>query len=166
MHEEQIKQAEEAIGIALAAGASDAWASVSRSRSVDFSVRDGKLEEVKDATSRSLSLRLYVDGRYARTQTTDLRPEQLQSFVTEAVAMTRALQPDPFRVIPDPALFEGRSTEDLERNDSSIRDLTREERLEICHTQNAQLVGKDKVISATSACSGCNPSTSSAVSAS
>jgi PmbA protein len=153
MLEEQIQQAQKAVEIALAAGASDAWASVSRSREVDFSVREGQLEEVKDATSRSLSLRLYVDGRYARTETTDLRPEQLTSFVSEAVAMTRALQPDPFRMIPDPALYEGRSTQDLQRNDPAIRDLTREDRLELCHAQNAQLSGRDKVISATSATS-------------
>ena len=153
MPDAQLKQAEEAVAVALSAGANDAWASVSRSRSVDFTVRDGHLEEVKDATSRSLSLALYVDGRYARTSTTDLRPEQVAGFVKEAVAMTRALQPDPYRLIPDPALFEGRSTDDLERNDATIQHLTREDRLALCHGQNERIVGKDKVISCTSASS-------------
>ena len=50
MPDAQLKQAEDAVAVALSAGASDAWASVSRSRSVDFTVRDGHLEEVKDAT--------------------------------------------------------------------------------------------------------------------
>jgi PmbA protein len=34
-----------------------------------------------------------------------LRPDRLDAFLTEAVALTRALQPDPQRLIPDPTLF-------------------------------------------------------------
>ena len=40
--------------------------------------------------------------------------------------------------------------QDLELVDASVESLTREERLEICMTQNTELVGQDKVISATS----------------
>ncbi len=53
------------MALAKKLGASDASASASRSRDVETSWRDGKLEKISEATTRKLSLQLYVDGRYA-----------------------------------------------------------------------------------------------------
>ena len=147
---ELLERAHQIVDMAQKAGADESWVSVRRSREVEFSLRDGKLEEVKDATSRSVSLRLYVDGRYSTHSTTVLRPQELGSFISEAVALTRALQPDSFRLITDPLLFEGRSTKDLQLVDSGVSALTRDERIDLCKAQNAELAGKEKVISATS----------------
>src|SRR3990172_8007662 len=105
---ELLGRAEDAVALARKAGAADAWAEADRSREVSIQVRDNKIEQVKEATSRSLSLRLWVDGRYSTHATTDLRDESLAAFVAEAVKMTRALQPDPYRVLPDPELYQGR----------------------------------------------------------
>ena len=107
MREELLKAAQEAVEISKSAGAQDAWAWASRSRSVEYSYRDGSLETVQESTSRGLSVQLYVDGRYSSQSTTDLRPDRLKAFIAEAVAMTRALEVDPFRKIPDAALFAG-----------------------------------------------------------
>lgn len=153
MRDELLTLAARAVEIAKSAGANEAFATASRNRSVDFQVRDGKLEKVQEATSRALSARLYVDGRYSTHKTTDLRPERLESFLREAVALTRALQPDKFREITDPALYAGRSAEDLDLVDASVRDLGREERIRLCEAQNELLAGKEKVISATSGAS-------------
>lgn len=163
MRDELLARAHEAVKLAKSAGAGEVWATASRSRDVEFSLRDGKLETVKDATSRGLSLRLYVDGRYSSSDTTDLRPEQLSSFVDGAVALTRALQPDPFRTITDPALFDGRSEADLELVDGDVRALVREERMRLCEEQNSAVAGGEGVISATS---GCNDGHSVSASAS
>ncbi|MBW2257330.1 MAG: TldD/PmbA family protein [Deltaproteobacteria bacterium] len=153
MREELLASAEDAVRLAKEAGADEVFASTSRTREVEFTVRDATLEKVKDATSKSLSLRLYVDDRFSRHSTTDLRPEQVKAFVAEAIALTRALEPDPHRKITDPALYEGRAEVDLELVDAGIPALTREERLALCEAQNALLAGKDKVVSATSGCS-------------
>lgn len=142
--------AEQAVGMAKEAGATDAWSSVSRSRSVDLSYRDGKLEKTQEATSRGLELRVYADGRYSTHSTSDLRPERLRAFVADAVGLTRALQPDPFRFIPDPALFAGRSTADLQTVDAALAALTAEDRLSICKDLDAATRASDRVISATS----------------
>ena len=143
-------RAAQAVKIAQKAGANDAWAGASRSRSVSFTYRDDALEQVKDATSRSLSLRLFVDGRYSAHSTTDLRPERVEKFVGEAVALTRALQPDKYRTMPDPALFEGRTTKNLELVDGSLENIDRDKRLAWCEAMNAQVSGKPDVISTTS----------------
>jgi PmbA protein len=91
---------------------------------VELSWRDGRVEKVSEATTRGLSLELYVDERYSTVSTSDLRPEALDRFVADAVAMARTLAKDPFRTLPDPKLYEGRSTLDLELRDPAYADVT------------------------------------------
>ena len=151
MRKELETRAAEAVAIAKKAGAQDAWAGADRSREVSFEVRQGVLENVKDATSRSLGIRLYVDGRYSAHSTTDLRPEKLKGFIREAIALTRALEPDEHRSIPDAALFSGRpDAATLDLVDNGLSNVAREQRIKRCNEMNVRLVGKPKVISATS----------------
>ena len=102
---------------ALAKGAKEAAATVNRSRNVSVDWRDGKIEKIEEATTRGLSLQLYVDGRYSVVSSSDLRPEALETFVGDGVAMTRVLAEDPFRSLPDPALYQGQSQADLQLED-------------------------------------------------
>ncbi|WP_293688932.1 PmbA/TldA family metallopeptidase [Thiolapillus sp.] len=129
MQDKMRHAAEQSLGLARKAGAQDAWVSVSRSRDVTHEYRDGKLEKVKDATSLALSIELYVDGRYASHSTTDLREPSLAGFIANAVSLTRALQPDPYRRITPPELFKGRADRDLQLLDPAIRDLAPAQRL-------------------------------------
>ncbi len=46
-------------------------------------------------------MRIYADGRYSCHRTTDLDPDRLATF-WQAVAITRALEPDPYREITPP----------------------------------------------------------------
>ena len=138
-----------AVEEALRAGADDAWATARRTREVGFTVRNGELEEVSDSTSRSLGLRLFVDGRYSAHSTTDLRPASVASFLEQAVAATRALEPDEFRRMPDPARF-ARGEMDLDLADRTVAELDRERRLACCHAMNARVFGQPKVISVSS----------------
>jgi PmbA protein len=153
MRDELLARAREAAQIAREAGAQEALAEASRSHDVAFAVRDGKLEQVSDATSRQLAIRVYVDGRSSVHDTNDLRPDAVRSFVAEAVALTRVLAADPHRKITDPALYQGQAEVDLELVDESIPALSREHRLAMCEAQQAELRGRDKVISATSSVS-------------
>lgn len=128
MAEALLDQAAQAVELARAAGANHAWADASRSRTVEFTGRDGELEKVQENTSRSISIELYVDGRYSTHSTTSLREGRLESFIAEAVELTRALEPDEHRELPDPALFEGRAEVDLEIVDGSVGSISREQR--------------------------------------
>jgi PmbA protein len=142
-------QAAEAVELSLAAGADDVFAFAAQSRDVEFSYRDGALEKVKDATSRSLSVELYVDGRYSSHQTTDLDPDRLRDFLTEAVAITRALEEDSFRRITPAELYAGRSDVALDLVDSAVAQLDRDRRLEWCAALDAATRTHERVISAT-----------------
>ena len=138
------------IELAKRAGATDVFATATRSREVETEMRAGKLEKVQEATSRSVTARLWVDGRFGSHSTSDLRPDRLEAFVTDAVTLTGALQPDPDRSITDPALYEGRSDVDLELLDPTVRSLAPEARRELLQAMQARVDGADHLISATS----------------
>lgn len=135
---------------ATAAGAQGVWASANRSREVEFTGRDGDLEKVKEATSMSVGLSLYVDGRFSTHNTTSItREDRVDSFIAEAVALTRALQPDKDRELPDPALFAGRSEADLDLLDHRVDSMSKDERRTWLDVLDAAARTDERVISAT-----------------
>ena len=117
-----------AIETARKGGAREASASINRSRDVSVEWRDGKVERINEATRRSLTLQLYVDGRYSQVSSSDLRPEALASFISDSIVMTRVLTEDPFRTLPDPALYAGRASTDLQLDDPAYPKVTPDER--------------------------------------
>ena len=147
MRDELLARAQDAVQMALDSGASGAFASASRGRGVEYAMRDGTLEKVQENTSRAIALELYVEGRYSSHSTTDLRPDPLRTFVREAVAMTRLLQPDPHRALPDPALYADRPSVDLELVDSGLDGFDRDARLARLGTMGEQLRQTDALIS-------------------
>ncbi len=149
MLEELQQRAQQAVELAQASGAQGVFAGASRGRSVQFEYRDGHLEKVQESTTRALSLQLYVDRRYSTHSTTDLRPDELKSFVADAVELTRALQPDPHRALPDPALYEGRSAADLDLVDPGLSELTQDERIAWCAEMDEIIRADERVISTT-----------------
>ena len=142
-------RAMQAVELARIAGANDVWATARQGRDVEFGYRDGALEKVKDTTSRSLAVQVYADGRYSSHQTTDLNPERLQSFITQAVAITRALEPDEHRQITPAELFDGRVEHDLDLVDANVAKIDRQRRLDWCTALDEAATAHDRVISAT-----------------
>jgi len=150
MREALIERCEQAVAQAQAAGSQEAWAKASVGREIDFQYRDGALEKVQESTSRSLSLQLYVDGRYSSHSTTDLREDRLQAFVDEAIALTRLLEADPNRQLPDPSLYGGQVRLHLDLIDPSLGEITEDERIAWCKAMDDKLHTDERVISSTS----------------
>src|SRR6516165_7508048 len=121
----------DAAALATRKGASEVAAGVWQARHVEVAWRDGKIEKVSEATTRGLGLELYVDGRYSSVSTSDLRPEAVERFVEDAVALTRTLSPDPYRALPDPKLYEGRASVELDLEDPRYGELDSARRLEL-----------------------------------
>lgn len=131
MASDLLKVAEETVALALRKGAREAAGGAYRVRSVEVQWRDGQLEKVTEATTRGLGLELYVDGRYSAVSTSDLRPEAVERFVEDAVALTRTLTPDPYRALPDPKLYEGRAAVALDLEDPRYGELDAARRVEL-----------------------------------
>jgi len=141
--------AQQVVDLAGNSGADDVWATVTNSRDVEFEFRDGALEKVKDTTARGLNIQVFANGRYSTHQTTDLNVDRLAGFVSEAVAITRALEPDEFRKITPEELFSNRPTDDLDLVDASVAELGREQRMAWCRELDAVATDHERVISAT-----------------
>lgn len=147
-----LQVAEETVALAQRKGAQQAAGGAYRVRSVEVQWRDGQLEKVSEATTRGLGLELYVDGRYSSVSTSDLRPEAVERFVEDAVALARTLSPDPHRALPDPALYQGQAAVDLDLEDPRYGELDASRRLDIARTleESARSVkGAEAIISVT-----------------
>jgi PmbA protein len=142
-------RAEQAVELAIEAGADDVWAVATQSRDVEFNYRDGALEKVQDATSRNLSVQVYANGRYSSHRTTDLHPDRLPGFLAQAVASTVVLEPDPYREITSPDLFEDRPEANLDLVDRAVSKLDRDQRMGWCVALDEAARGDKRVISAT-----------------
>ncbi len=82
-------------------GADDAEVLVRDGSELTAKVRLGKPELLQEAGSRAVGLRLFADLRSAVTYTSDLRPEALERWVEDAVALAKISEPDELNTLPD-----------------------------------------------------------------
>jgi PmbA protein len=139
------------IQTAKAAGADACRIGIDGERTVEISYRERKPENIKEASTKSLSLEIFVNGRYSSMSTSDLRKDALKDFIGRAVAQTKLLAEDPFRTLPDPKYYQGRQDLDLEFVDPSYKNWTPESRHAFVKAiEDACLAkGGEKVISVT-----------------
>ncbi len=133
----------------LKAGADDCRVRISKKKFVDINYRDRKPEVIKEATTQSLYLEVFDNNRYAGQSTPDFRKSTLESFIAGVIENAGVLEEDPFRTLPDPKYYEGRSDADLQLVDPVFGMLTSEERHDMTKkVENACLEeGGEKVIS-------------------
>ena len=93
----------EALRMAQEAGAQHARATLSKSEEDLVATLDGEVDRVTHCADRSLSLALFVDGRFGSYSTNKLDPAALEGFIARAVAATRMVAEDPCRSLPDQA---------------------------------------------------------------
>lgn len=151
MNKELLDLATWTMEAAQSAGAAAAAVAITGSRRVQVSYRERRPENISEAATRDMSVRLYVNGRYSLQRTSDLRRDALKEFVDNAVAMTRLLAEDPDHSLPDSAYQAGRSTADLAIVDPSHAVLTPGQRHEFVRAAEEACLerGGDRVISAT-----------------
>jgi len=140
-----------AADLALRKGAGEVAAGGYRARHVELGWRDGNVEKVSEATTRGLGLDLYVDGRYASVSTSDLRPEALERFVENAVALARRLEPDKHRRLPEPELYRGQPDVDLDLEDphAALDASERRRQAEALEAAARSVPGAERILSVT-----------------
>ena len=151
MKQELYNLAEKGIQMAKAAGAAACRIGIDTERTVEISYRERKPENIKEASTKALSLEIFVDGRYSSMNTSDLRKDALKDFIGRAVAQTRLLAEDPFRSLPDPQYYQGRQDIDLGQVDPDYKTLSPDERHAFVKAIEEACLAKggDKVISVT-----------------
>lgn len=136
---------------ATSAGADECRVGIQRTRFVEISYRERKPESIKEASERNLTIELFVNHRYTSQSTSDLRKGTLKDFISNAVAATKLLAEDPYRSLPDPKYYQGRSKVDLQIVDHGHKQFSPEKRHTMVKAieQAALTTGGEKVISVT-----------------
>ena len=131
-------------------GANQVSVNISNNRTIEVEFRDGKLDQLKESIQNSLSLSIYANNRYSGHSTSDLQKDSLGRFIEQAVVMTKYLNEDPYRSLPDPKYYQGRKDFNLYIHDSDYEKINSDKRVEIArqiegiaHSQS------DKIISCT-----------------
>ena len=109
-------------------------------------LRDGKVEKMLRATSLSLAINLYLDGRDGFFYTNDLRPESVSEFIKQAFETTRLLEPDETRTLADPARYYKGGGPDLKNFDASLSEIDPQEKIKLLRETANEIEGSDKRI--------------------
>ncbi|MEZ4648520.1 MAG: TldD/PmbA family protein [Candidatus Eisenbacteria bacterium] len=146
--DERLELAQWVVEQASKSGATEVRVSINRRRRQPRLSRAAGGEAGGVRRERTL-LSLYVDGKYSAHRTSDLRRDALQSFVAQATGMTGYLEKDPYRYLPEPKYYEGRSDKDLDLVDPNYGALSAEDRHRMVQeVENAALeAGGDKIVS-------------------
>lgn len=151
--QDMLAVAQSCIAMAKKAGAKDASARAYRVRDVSLDYRDGKVEKISESTTRGVAIQLYVDGRYSSVSTSDLRPDALQTFIGDSIALARAIAPDTYRLLPDPELYKGQSAANLQLEDPKYNAVTADEGRRVAklmHEAAKGVKGNEAILSVTS----------------
>ncbi|MBN2530378.1 MAG: TldD/PmbA family protein [Deltaproteobacteria bacterium] len=131
-------------------GIKDVKVVASQSRNVSTVYRKGVIDKVQESSRKDVSVYLYENGRYSVSTSNDFRKDALETFLDSAVALTRAMEKDPFRELTDPELYKGRKNIDLKLYDPNMESFTTERRNDLAKEAEAAAMttAGDKAISA------------------
>ncbi|MBL8910697.1 MAG: TldD/PmbA family protein [Archangium sp.] len=87
---------------ALRSGADQAEVFLQVGRSADVRVRDGEIEDLTQATSKGLGLRVFVKNRLGFVWTSDFSESALDAIVSRAVSLAEVSADNPDNGLPDP----------------------------------------------------------------
>jgi len=129
--EQEIRIAENSIATAQRLGAQKVRVSLDKSLMELFGTLNGELDKVSHCMDRSLSICLYVDGKFGTFSTNRLDESEIEKFLANAVATVRMLAEDKCRDLPDPSRTskEAVTGKELGLFDETYSSLTSEERL-------------------------------------
>ena len=98
-----LELASQLLDLARRAGAEQADAVAVASTNSSTEVRMQQVEKVAEAASRSVGLRVIVDGRQAVVSTSDVTDAALAETAQTAMELARVSEPDPHAGLPDPS---------------------------------------------------------------
>jgi PmbA protein len=116
------------IDLTKKAGANDCKVSISKRRFVEINYRERKPEVIKEATTQGLFLEVFVNNRFAGQSTPDFRKSTLEGFINDVIDNAKIMEEDPFRTLPDPKYYSGKTNKDLLLADPAQTEFTPEDR--------------------------------------
>lgn len=110
----------------------------------EFSVgiRLGKIENLKEAASKAVGLRVFLGTRSASAFTSDLAVPSLIRLLTRALEMARATSEDPAAGLPEPSWL-GKFEAELALYSEDVQQLTTGQRIELARRAEAAAMEAD-----------------------
>lgn len=139
------------IAHALKSGAQQVSVSIDESRSNEIEIRDQQIDKLSESNRNSMSISLYVDKKYSSHSTNRMNKDELFNFVDEAIAATRYLAEDEFRMLPDPSLYYQGGGIDLNVIDPSLESVETGAKIDLAKAVLNEAFQKDERIISVSA---------------
>ena len=129
--EKEIRVADVCLQKALRLGADKVRITLNKSLMELFGTLNGELDKVNHCLDRSISVCLFVDGKFGSFSTNRLVESELDDFLKKAIATVKMLAKDPCRDLPDPfrTAKDAVTGKELGLYDENYPDLTSDERL-------------------------------------
>jgi PmbA protein len=137
-----LEVAQRLVELARKAGAQEAEAFAERTRNASVTVRDGEVEELSQASSKGVGLRVIGGGRLGFASGTDFSKEGLAALAAQAVALSKEAARDPHNALPRPAWL-GFAREGAGDYDPAIETLAPEWKLQAARAAEAAARGVD-----------------------
>lgn len=102
------KLAKNLVSRAKKAGAQQAEVFMQVGRESSVRVRDGEVEDLTQATSKGVGIRVFAKNRLGFAFTSDFEPKSLERFVDRAVELAKAAAPNTLNGLPEKKELKGR----------------------------------------------------------
>jgi PmbA protein len=144
--QEKYALADQVIEYALKKGAQQVSVAIDDSLSNDIEIRDQQLDKLTESNRNSLNISLYVDKKYSSHSTNRLKKEDLFKFIDEAIASTRFLAEDEFRMLPDPELYYKGGGSELNVYDTKLESVDAKTKIDLANQVMNEAFKKDERI--------------------
>lgn len=111
-------------------GKGEAEVFLETSRQSSVRVREGEIQDLTQATSKGLGLRVIAGGRLGFAYTSDFDPSRLDEFVDRALALAKVAASDKRNALPDARALKQRNTAKLDLYDPAVAALSSEWKIE------------------------------------
>ncbi len=134
--------ASDLVARAMRAGATAADAVAREADEFSTTLRLGKIENLKEAASKAVGLRVLLGARSATTFSSDFSEASVARLVERTLAMARVTSEDPASGLPDAELL-GRYEGDLQLYSGDVAELTTEDRIQFARRAEAAALQAD-----------------------
>ncbi len=134
--------AQRVIRLALEGSATDAECTAVEGDEFSVNVRMGEVENLKEAGSRGVGLRVLIGARTGSAYTSDLSAEGLQRVVRSAVELASITTEDPQAGLPEPGEL-GSAGGDLQLYSGDVAALAPEDRISMARDAESAALGFD-----------------------
>ena len=124
-----LDKARSLIGRVMKAGADEADAYVEEMSNLTISVNEGYVEQLEQATSKGLGLRVIKNGKMASSHTSDFADASLENLLQETMSLVKYTDSDECHHLPDAKLC-GRISDDLDLFDPSLAGMSVEAKID------------------------------------